>query len=75
MPPENLVTQANGVVVYTPTHWSDIADSSFAVSAAGDVMWGYANRGFTYVRVVYTDGSSGMSTAVITSAVYNGVGA
>lgn len=75
VPKQTMTPGANGVVTFTPVHWSDIANSSFTVTAAGDVMWDYNNRGFTYVRAVYTDTSSGSSTAVIASAVFNAVGA
>lgn len=62
----SVATSAN------PTHWTDISGSSQAVSAAGSVTWSVSSVGYTWVRVVYTDGSSGASTAVITSARFNG---
>ena len=72
------VTQANqkfgpnGVVTYAPTNWSTVANSSYAVSAAGDNMWSYGELAvYNYVRVVYTDGSSGDSTATITVSQAN----
>jgi hypothetical protein len=55
-----------------PTNWSTIANSTFSVVAAGDVMWDYGMSGFDYVRVVYTDSSGGTSTATITSSSFNG---
>lgn len=64
----NLQQQA---ALNQPTHWTTVADSTFAVSAAGDVMWTVQWPGYTWVRVVYTDSSSGASTATITSAVIN----
>lgn len=75
VPPKTLQPGVNGAITFSPTHWSDIADSGFSVVAAGDVMWNYRDAGFTFVRVVYTDSSSGASTAVIASAEYNGKGA
>lgn len=75
VPKQTMTPTTNGAIIFVPTHWSDIADSSFTVIAAGDVMWNFQNRGFTYVRVVYTDASSGASTAVIASSTFNGVGA
>jgi hypothetical protein len=67
---------ANGAVTYTPTNWTDIADSTFTVTAAGNVMWNYTGlAGYNYVRVVYTDTSGGTSTAIIVSSTFNGKGA
>ena len=70
----NKVFGANGAVVYTPTNWTDIANSSFTVAAAGNVEWNVTDVGYNYVRVVYTDGSSGGSTAIVTVAQFNGKG-
>lgn len=45
------------------THWTDIADSSQAVSAAGNHMWTVQNAGYNWVRIVYTrDSSTGTLT-------------
>ncbi len=66
---------ANGAVTWTPTNWTDITNSTFTVSAAGNLEWNYSQlAGYNYVRVVYTDTSSGNSTAVITVAQFNGKG-
>ncbi len=35
-------------------HWTDIADSAQAITAAGDHMWTVENAGYTWVRVVWT---------------------
>lgn len=61
------------VTANEPTHWTDLANSTFTVSAAGDVSWGLSGGDIAYnwARVVYTDGSSGSSTAIITSATAN----
>lgn len=64
----------NGAVIYTPTNWTDITDSPFAVTAAGSTEWNVTDVGYNYVRVVYTDTSGGSSTAIITSATFNGKG-
>ena len=48
-----------------PTTWTDIADSSQSIVAAGDFMWNIIGAFYNFVRVVYTDGSGGSSTAVI----------
>lgn len=70
-----LTPAGNGAIIFNPAHWSDVKNSTFAVAAAGDVMWNYqAIPGFTYVRVVYSDSSSGVSTAIITSATFNAKG-
>lgn len=57
-----------------PTHWVDITDSTFTVTTAGTTMWNVREIGYNYVRVVYTDTSSGASTATMTT-VFNGKGA
>lgn len=56
-----------------PTNWVDIDDSDFVVSSAGETMWNVRYIGYNYVRVVYTDGSSGASTATM-SIIFNGKG-
>jgi len=64
----------NGAPKFEPTNWSDVEDSEFTVTAAGNVFWNYAqNVNWSYVRVFYTDNSAG-STATITSARFNGKG-
>jgi hypothetical protein len=58
-----------------PTNWTTVANSSQAVSAAGDITWDTSQFSFyTFVRAVYTDTSSGASTATITSATFNSKG-
>lgn len=57
-----------------PTNWTDISGSSFNVAAAGNVEWDYQMPGFNWVRVVYSDGSSGASTAIVTVSTFNGKG-
>lgn len=52
-------------------NWTDIANSSFDVAAAGNVAWDYSSPGFNWVRVVYTDTSGASSTAIITSSTCN----
>lgn len=56
-----------------PTNWADIANTSVAVSAAGNTMYNVSDVAYTYFRVVYTDGSSGASTAVM-SVIVNAKG-
>ena len=50
-----------------PTNWTDVVDSSQAITAAGDHIYEMQNIGYTFVRLVWTDASSG-SPSVITSA-------
>jgi hypothetical protein len=68
------VTQVSLNTVSPPTHWTDVANSSQAVSAAGSVMWNVSDVMYNWVRVVYTDGSGGASTAVISNLTFNGKG-
>jgi hypothetical protein len=65
---------ARGQLYALPTNWTTIANSTFTVAAAGNVEWDYSWPGFNWVRVVYTDGSGGTSTAIITSCTFNAKG-
>lgn len=47
------------------SHWTDIADSSQTISAAGNHMWTVQNAGYNWVRIVYTRSSS---TGTLTDA-------
>lgn len=62
---------AAGQVPYSPTNWTDVLNSSQAVSSAGTIMWNVEWASYNFVRIVYTDGSGGTSTAVITVATMN----
>jgi hypothetical protein len=62
---------AAGQFPYQPVNWTDVPDSSTAVSAAGSVMWNIEWASYNFVRVVYTDTSGGTSTAVITVSTMN----
>lgn len=69
------VIGANGAITFSVTNWSDVANSTFTVTAAGDVFWNYDETpNWSFVRVVYTDSSSGSSAAIITSATINAKG-
>lgn len=59
---------------YVPINWTDIANSSAAVSAAGNFTWNIFWASYNWVRMVYTDGSGGTSTAVLTSVLFNAKG-
>jgi hypothetical protein len=54
------------------TNWTDIANSSQAISAAGDIMYNVENAGYNWVRVVYTR-SSGTGTLTVARANVKGV--
>jgi hypothetical protein len=65
---------ANDAQPQVPTNWNDIAGSSFAVTSSGITTWNVTNSFYTFVRLVYADGSGGSSTAVL-NAVINVKGA
>jgi hypothetical protein len=66
--PETNDTQTNssqhlpGAV--PPTNWATIANTSQSVTTSGTTLYNVADIGYNFVRVTYTDGSSGASTAV-----------
>lgn len=71
--PETNDSQPGGTPFPVPTHWVDIADSSFSVTTAGQTMWNVNAVGYNYVRVAYVDGSAGASTATM-DIIFNGKG-
>ncbi len=75
--PETNEYQTNttsGVMPATgPTNWVAIDNSATSVTAAGNIMYNVSDVGYNYVRVQYTDGSGGTSTATAT-IVFNGKG-
>lgn len=56
-----------------PTNWYDLANSSNTLSAAGNTFYNISDVAYNYVRIVYTDGSGGTSTATM-SAIINAKG-
>lgn len=66
--------EASAVQPETPTNWSDISNSSVSLTAAGDILWNINGAFYNFVRVVYTDTSGGMSTAVL-NVIINAKGA
>lgn len=65
------VPQANVTVVpAVPMNWTDITGSPFTVNSAGSYMWNVSDVEYNWVRLVYTDASSGSSNGVV-SAIIN----
>ncbi len=56
-----------------PTNWTDVANTSTAVTAAGSILWNLTDQMYNWVQIVYTDTSGGTSAAVVT-ATFNGKG-
>lgn len=67
------ISQNVGSPTQAPTNWTDLLGSSVSVTAAGDYMWNVTDVMYNFVRLVYTDASSGASTAVV-NAIINGKG-
>lgn len=62
---------ANPTPAQLPVNWTDVANSTFTVSSAGNVMWNVSDIQYNWLRVVYTDSSGGVSTAVVSASVAN----
>ena len=58
----------------TPVNWTDVANSSQSLTAAGNYMWNVFDVMYNWVRLVYQDTSGGTSTAIITVSQFNGKG-
>ena len=43
-----------------PSNWSDIPNSSYTVSGAGNYAWNMFEIMYSYIRLVYTDASGGI---------------
>jgi len=69
-----LYSGAPGTNPAEPNNWTDVDNSSQSISSGGNYLWNQTDVMYNWVRVVFTDSSSGTSTAVITSAVFNGKG-
>lgn len=50
-------------------NWTDVANSTVLVTAAGDVMWNVENAGYEWVRVVYVRTASTGSLTVARAKV------
>ena len=63
----------NAAQPQVPTNWNDIKNSSFSITSAGICTWNVQGPFYNYVRLVFTDGSGGLSTAVL-NATFNAKG-
>ena len=66
-----LNTVSPGAFPFVVTNWTTIPSSTQAVVAAGSIMWNMDFQAYNFVRVLYTDGSGGASTAIITVSTMN----
>lgn len=53
---------------FTPTNWSDL-HSAAAIVGSGNVLFSQQDTCFRWLRLVYTDGSSGAATAHLSASV------
>lgn len=60
---------ASDVQPQVPTNWTDVADSDFSITSAGIYVWNVTGTFYTFVRLVYIDGSGGTSTAVMNANI------
>lgn len=52
-----------------PTNWTDITNSFYTISAAGNFEWNVRDAMYNWVRLIYTDASSGASTSLLTATI------
>jgi hypothetical protein len=52
-----------------PVNWTVITGTSQSIAAAGTFAYNVSDVGYTWVRLVYTDGSSGSSTAIMNAVI------
>lgn len=71
MDPAAAAQGYNQAAVYDPVNWTDIPESEYAVTAAGNEVWNVQDIGYNWFRLVYTDTSGGTSTAVLTVCTVN----
>lgn len=66
----NPPTAGSGEQEHGVDNWTDITDSSQAVSMAGNHMWDVQNAGYNWVRVVWTANGTGTSPSLDTARAY-----
>lgn len=54
---------------FTPTNWTDIEDSDYTVAGVGNMLIAPLSMSYMYVRVVYTDSSSGSGNGVLVANI------
>jgi len=67
-----IVNQGSNYVPSSVVNWTDIADSSQAITSAGDIMWQFENAGFNWVRAVYSN-NAGAGQLDVARAYVKGV--
>ncbi len=60
---------ANPTQPPTPANWTTIDGSPCGVTAEANCLWNINGSFYNYVRLVYEDASSGMSTAVLNASL------
>jgi len=63
--PATSYNSGNGQGANPIVNWTDVANSSYAVTASGNYMWNIFDVCYNWVRLVYTDTSGGTSTATL----------
>lgn len=71
--PETNDTMPNQNPQPAPSNWVTIQDSTFSVTTSGETFYNVTDVAYNYVRIAYTDGSGGTSTATMT-ITFNGKG-
>ena len=57
-----------------PVNWTTVADSSITITNDGSVFYNVTDVMYNWVRICYTDNSSGTSVAIATTVTFNGKG-
>ncbi len=67
--PATSPNPGNGTGANPVTNWSDLDSTSYSVTAAGNFMWNITDIMYNWIRLVYTDTSSGASTAILNATI------